>query len=197
MTKIVNKIEDLEGEIWRPVVGYEGYYEVSNLGRVKSLSKTWFTGKDGCVKKYKPDTILVNTISSQYFKVLLQKNKTRKNKLVHRLVAEAFIQNLENKPCVNHKNGIKTDNRVENLEWVTYRDNIIHAFENGLTPIYKGKDHPLFGRVGPSAKSVRCIKTGKTWISAKEAAKDLGIPHSTLRGWLNGNYDNKSTLSYA
>jgi len=197
MSKVVNKIEDLEGEVWKPVVGYEGYYEVSNLGRVKSLSKTWFTGKDGCVKKYKPDTILVNTISSQYFKVLLQKNKTRKNKLVHRLVAEAFIQNLENKPCVNHKNGIKTDNRAENLEWVTYRDNIINALENGLTPIYRGKNHPLYGRVGPAAKTVYCIETGKTWSSAKEAAKDLGIPHSTLRGWLNGNYDNKSTLCYA
>lgn len=117
-------------EIWKPVKDYEGIYEVSNLGRVKSLKKWRRTGiNSGYFQK---DKILKQDCNyNGYAKIDFHKNKVRKGFLVHRLVAEAFIPNPENKPQINHKNKIKLDNKVENLEWVTSSENIIHAFENG------------------------------------------------------------------
>ena len=131
-------------EIWKDVVGYEGLYEVSNLGRVKRLSKTVHMK---CVDKREgrrsqgeytqsrvfPDKILKGTLSDKgYLTVGLTKDGKQKNFRIHRLVAIAFIPNPHNKQEVNHKNGIKDDNRVDNLEWSTGDENIKHAIENGL-----------------------------------------------------------------
>ena len=104
-------------EIWKDVIGYDGIYQVSNLGNVKSLNYKR-SGKEQVLKNGKNK-------KSGYFFVNLFKNKTIKNRNVHQLVAEAF---LNHKPCgmdlvINHKNQIKTDNRVENLEIITQREN--------------------------------------------------------------------------
>lgn len=96
-------------EIWKPVIGYEELYEVSNIGRIRSLNsgeiKVNFLCKNG------------------YYYCHLYKNNKCNFKKVSRIVAEAFIPNPNNFPCVNHKNEVKTDNRVENLEWCTYKHN--------------------------------------------------------------------------
>jgi hypothetical protein len=121
-------------EIWLPVVGYEGYYEVSNLGRVRSLRKT-----------------LKNNIRNGYCQVGLFINGNRKIVYVHRLVAEVFIINPDNKPEVNHKDGIKTNNNVFNLEWATFKENNQHAFKTGLN---KGTWTGKFGIENSSSKPV-------------------------------------------
>ena len=114
-------MEDLKMEIWKPVKGFEGLYEVSNMGNVRSVDKYLMFGNHYCLFKGKPKKASPN--SSSYLKINLYKNDQEKNYLVHRLVANAFIPNPNNLPCIDHINTIKTDNRVENLRWCTHKEN--------------------------------------------------------------------------
>lgn len=112
-------------ERWKAVEGYEDLYAVSNLGRVKRLAGVR-TGKERILKPW-----MTNFGQGYPVVALSRKSKVRK-RLVHRLVAEAFILNPENKPQVNHKDGDAKNNRSDNLEWVSNRDNTIHAYENNM-----------------------------------------------------------------
>ncbi len=109
--------DDLKGEIWLDIPGYEGLYKISNLGRVKN----------------KNNTIMSQVFNSGYLVLGLTKDKVQKNIRVHRLVALAFIgDSINEKNEVNHKNGIKTDNREKNLEWVTRIENARLMYQNGI-----------------------------------------------------------------
>lgn len=133
-------------------------------------------------KKYKP-----YIDDNGYFRITLYQNGIQKNKRIHRLVAETFISNPENKSQVNHINGIKTDNRVENLEWVSAKENIQHAFKNGLSFIPKGKDNSLYGRKSINANRHVAINQYdlqnnfiKKWDTLTEAANTLNISISGI-----------------
>lgn len=144
-------------EIWEPVAGYEGLYEVSNLGRIKGL-------KMGRVLAPRP-------MKSGYLLVNLCKNNSAKNYLIHRLVAKAFIPNPNNKPQVNHKNGIKGDNRVSNLEWVTQQENQLHCTYT-LGKKFQGCPR-LYRRV-------RCIETGVIYPNLSIASQLSGVQKSGI-----------------
>ena len=143
-------------EEWKPIKGYEGLYEVSNMGRVKSLHRS-----KGIILKQSIHT-------NGYMYAGLYKNGTRISKRVHRLVATAFIRNPNNYDVVNHKDGNKKNNTVDNLEWCTRSYNIRHAYHNGLKS------------ANTSKKSVILYKRYGEYKSITEAAEALGVPMSTL-----------------
>lgn len=122
----------IKGEIWKDVVGYEGLYKVSNFGRIKSCPLR---------SNHNGELIMKNQIITGYKVVSLCKNNKMKLVKVHRLVAIAFIDNPDNKPQVNHIDGNKLNNNVDNLEWVTAQENSLHAFRLGLRESQKGKEN--------------------------------------------------------
>lgn len=155
----------MDEEIWKPVVGYEGSYSVSSKGRVKSLAR--YDEYERCgklVKRYRPEKILTPRINKGgYYKVHLRTGG-QKHPTVHRLVCLSFISNPENKPTVNHKDGNKLNNNVDNLEWNTYSENTQHAYDNGLSKskIYlygkSGEDHPLSKLTVDKAGEIRKLR---------------------------------------
>ncbi len=116
--------------MWKDIKEFIGYYQINDNGEVRSLDRNiHFKYKD---RFYKGDVIRQQTGKHGYKIVKLHKGKKQYTFTVHKLVAEHFLEKPSYAECVNHKNGNKLDNRVENLEWVTYRDNNIHALKNGL-----------------------------------------------------------------
>ena len=118
-------------EIFKDIKDYEGLYQISNFGNVKSLNR-FRKNKSGGFSKLLGIKLKVVNTTNGYLRYSLYKNSISKMKSAHRLVAICFIPNHENKKEVNHINGIKTDNRVENLEWCTRSENNQHAFDTGL-----------------------------------------------------------------
>ena len=138
-------------EVWKDIKGWEGRYQVSNLGRVRSLDYTY---KQSHGYRTREGMILKSSLKENgYARVSLGRNN---QKLIHRLVAETFIPNPENKRTVNHKDGNKQNNCVDNLEWATHQENNIHALDNELIK---------------TRKRVLCIETGEIYKSVTEASK--------------------------
>jgi hypothetical protein len=156
---------------WKTINNTGGIYFVNEFGAVASR----FPGKKTHHLKPKKDRAGYHTVT------ILERGK-RHTKFVHRLVAEAFLNNPFNKAEVNHINGLKTDNRLENLEWVTHSENMQHAHDNGLC--------------NPITKAVFDDIQELSYKSVKEAAEALGIKEGTCRNYLNGNISNKTHLRY-
>ena len=170
-------------EIWRKIEGYENY-EVSNMGQVRSLNYR----RTGEVKILK-----LGKDKDGYLRVNVSKNGKKYVKVVHRLVANAFIPNTEEKPQVNHIDGNKTNNRVENLEWCTNLENQQHAWETGLhvmTEEHKrklSKNHAYFkGENHPNSKKVICVTTGETFNYIIEAEKKYNVAHPSISACCKG-----------
>lgn len=112
----------MDEEIWKDVEGYEGYYQVSSLGRVRSVDRE-IVYSNGKVHLFKGRILIARQDKDGYLSVILSKNNKIKGYRVHRLVAQAFIPNPDNLPCVNHKDETPFHNNVDNLEWCTIRYN--------------------------------------------------------------------------
>ncbi len=166
--------------IWKPVTGYTTIYEVSNTGQIKSLARTIKTPTGARALKEKLLKLKVN--NDGYVHVQLSKEGFSTSLLVHRLVAEAFLDKQTDRDHVNHKNCNKTDNRVENLEWISRSENMQHAIRMGLCCKKNRKR-----RVIDACKGV-------TYNSIKDAAIAKNIKYHTLRKCLSGRRKNKTGL---
>ncbi len=124
-------------EVWKDVVDYEGHYRVSTLGVIKSVDRVKICGWGGAQHVYQK-VLKASRSRKGYFLVGLSKNGVRTTYSVARIVAKTFLPNPDKKPEVNHKNGIKTDNRIDNLEWATSRENARHAVRTGLRVPVRG-----------------------------------------------------------
>jgi hypothetical protein len=168
-------------EVWKPVADFEGLYEVSNFGKVRSLYRNGTNGK--CMMAHH---------CRGYERVNLWKNGQLTHKLVHRMVAEAFIPNPENKPQVNHINGNKADNNVSNLEWVTASENQIHARVSGLNSCVR--NNPIHSK----PVEMHSVKGEllKVFPSAAEAERQTQISHCHIVSCCAGKYGFKTAGGY-
>lgn len=179
----------MENEIWKDIVGFEGRYQVSNIGNVKAVERIrqFRKGRFG----FWAERPLISSKNEQYNRIqLINKEGKSLHFSIHRLVAQAFVENLDpiNKKIVNHINGIKYDNRAVNLEWCTNQENMNHAVSMGL--IKKGKDNQ-------KSKTVLNTETGIFYDCVREAEEAHGFGKNCLTGMLNGTRKNKTSLIYA
>lgn len=162
-------------EIWKDIKGFEGYYQISDSGNVRSLTR--FDG----IRERKGQDIKPNLKHNGYLQVGLRKNSKRKWYSLHRLVAIHFIENPEGKSQVNHIDCNKQNNKTNNLEWVTSKENLLHARKNNLIKMPKGENHKNFGMCGGKSKSAKKVvrykrETGEVKIyNAKILAKNDGF----------------------
>lgn len=153
-------------EEWRDIKGWEGYYSVSNLGNIKSHERE-IHYRDGRTYKYKESLLTLCYDRGGYLMAVLKRRTIDKVKTIkaHRIVAEAFIPNPQNKPQINHKNGVKTDNRVDNLEWCTQAENNLHNFRVlGRAPVINS------GSKNKNSKPVHCYDLEGNFIQTFESA---------------------------
>jgi hypothetical protein len=174
-------------EIIKDVVGYEKYYTIDIYGNVRSKDRVINNSRGDTTRIIKGKLLKqVNYMGYNCVCFCVSGKIKQKTVKVHRMIAEAFIPNLDNKPCVNHKNGNKIDNRIENLEWCTYAENTQHAFKTGLM---KPEDNY-------KSRIVINVENGIFYNTAVEAAKSIGINYRTLINMLQNVSPNKTNLRY-
>lgn len=165
-------LEDLDGEIWADIAGYDGDYQESNYGRTKSF------------KGNSPKILAPMITSKGYLGVQLFKNAKGKKIYVHQLVASIFVPNPENKTEINHLDGFKLNNHVDNLEWVCSTDNKLHAVKIGL--MKSGSEHVLAKLTAEQVRYIRQVYIkGDSEFGGQALAKKFCVSRSTIQSVVN------------
>lgn len=183
-----------EDEIWKPIKGYEGLYEVSNYGRVKSLPR----GKQWPYRQTH-NNIRVQRIKNGYWTVNLSKKNVVKTYLVHRLIAEAFIPNPDNLPFINHKDEVRTNNNIDNLEWCTHQYNCNYGTareRQNITRANNPNDPAIRKLVGEkNSSAVKCFTPSGEFValfkSLTEASEKTGVHISSIIRHCKGRVGNE------
>lgn len=150
-------------ENWKEITGYEGYFEVSNLGNFRSKDRVIKYKQNG-TRNYPGKSLKTETIVEGYQRIVLMKDGIKKRFMCYKIVAQEFIPNPNNKPFVNHIDGNPANNKVENLEWCTQEENEQHAV-NILGKTMKGKTFP---------KKVKCLETDIVYNSMNQCINAIG-----------------------
>jgi hypothetical protein len=174
----------MENEIWVNLIGFDGYYQISNLGRVKSL-----TNRNRCGITKRELILKQGIFKDGYLKTVFSINNKRFNLLTHRYVLASFFGYIPDKPQINHINGIKTDNRLENLEWCTRSENMKHAYKLGLElPCNNGLQ-----------KNISIIKNNeiiKTYPSIREMCRIEKLDRRSVQRVIDGKFTNHKGLNF-
>lgn len=166
-------------EIWKPIEGHNGAYEVSNTGKVRS----WKGHNQNCPKRKTPK-LLNQFVNNGYYKISLHnKGNTKRGIAIHRIVSEAFIPNTENKPFVNHKDGNKLNNHVSNLEWCTPQENHEHAAKTGL--MERGEDRHCSKLTKPDVIAIRKIYNSEKDVSQRVLARQYNVSQRLIWNIVN------------
>lgn len=165
-------------EFWKDIEGYEGLYQVSNLGRVRSLDRVIQQIKFGgeLSPQIYRGRVINPTINGGYYRCSLSKDNIKESKLIHRLVAEAFIPNPNNYPCVNHKDENKLNNVVENLEWCTVQYNTNY----GTSPERISINQPLCKRIKVDGIIFHSIREATRYLNCPNNALSYALSHSKI-----------------
>lgn len=173
---------NLEGEFWRPISDYEKLFMGSNFGRIKNIERFVNSNLLNGVKSVlRREKILVSKPNKDgYLKLSIRLDRSGLTSAsVHRLIAKTFIPNPENHPMVNHKNGIKDDNRIENLEWCNNQYNIKHAFANGLMNPMCGEKHSWSKLTEKEVLDIRRLRTEQN-IEYSKIAKTYNVTRGNI-----------------
>ena len=183
MTMITNKTVN---EIWADIKGFEGYYQISNLGIVRSIDRVVAHKRTGVMRfKGRLLSMCLNRTNG-YKRVYLTKDNTSFKFYVHVLVANHFIEKVNGKIFINHKDGIKTNNTVDNLEWVTKSENAIHAVETGLNNPCKRESNGNSKLKNKDIDDIiKLFKTGE--YTQVAISKMYGVCKQTINNIVRGN----------
>lgn len=190
-------LKDLPNEEWRDIKGFEGLYQISNYGRIKRLSY-WreYIGKNQYTtftSKYFIEEHILRVKIDRYCRVQLYKNKDdSKFYLIHQLVAQEFIPNIDNKPVVDHKNNDTYDNRINNLQWATHKENADYAWERGREKKF-GINHKNSKKIGQFNLDGDLLNV---FYGSGEASRHTGISDVTIRQACRGGYGCKTRGGY-
>lgn len=175
---------ETKNEIWKDIRGFEGLYQVSNMGRVRSLDRDIVTTYRGTVhtRHYKGKILVPRKSSQGYYYVVLADSGVHTREAVHRLVAKAFVDGYKDGAIVNHKNCLKSDNRADNLEWCdytynnTYGEQFVHRYDKRKMPCY---------RLEPTG-------TVTNYESIQDAARKTGHHATVIRRWCKQSHPNQN-----